>query len=112
MSDELHHLATDEHLDQPIKYLGETMSPEAIDVIKTGVADATNVMRQAARRLVDLETALNRMIQSHENAQADSEGRYPALDSGCIECTGGSTPDRYNTGPCAYHNAKRLLGHD
>ena len=59
----------------------------------------------------ELETALNRMVLAFENTRADTDGRWPALDSGCIECTQGATPDEFNTGLCALHNAKRLLGH-
>lgn len=95
------------------------MSTNPVDVIKGGVHEAREAMRQAADQLQEqrtridvLETALNRMVLVHENTQADSEGQYPALDSGCVECTGGATPDRYNTGLCAYHNAKKLLGHE
>lgn len=61
-------------------------------------------------RISELETALNRMICAHENLSSDTEGRYPAADSGCIECTVGTVPNRLNTGLCAYHNAKKLLG--
>lgn len=61
-------------------------------------------------RIHELETALNRMICAHENLQADTEGRYPPADCGCIYCTQGTVPDTLNTGPCAYHTAKQLLG--
>lgn len=61
-------------------------------------------------RIQQLEVALNRMICAHENTLDDSEGRYPKPDSGCIHCTKGTVPDRLNTGPCAYHNAQKLLG--
>lgn len=84
----------------------------AVDVVKHGVDEARMVMRRAADRIQELETALNRMVCAHENLSSDTEGKYPSLDSGCIECTGGATPDRYNTGLCAYHNAKKLLGHE
>lgn len=30
-------------------------------------------------------------------------------DGGCIECTSGATPNRFNTGPCAYHRARAAL---
>lgn len=63
-------------------------------------------------QLHELETALNRMVLAHENLRSDTEGKYPPMDAGCIECTQGATPDKFNTGPCAYHNARRLLGHD
>lgn len=63
-------------------------------------------------QLHELETALNRMVLAHENLRDDTDGQYPRPDAGCIECTQGVTPDKFNTGPCAYHNARRLLGHD
>jgi hypothetical protein len=37
------------------------------------------------------------------------DGDWPGVSAGCLECTSGVTPDRYNTGPCAYHAAKALL---
>lgn len=62
------------------------------------------------RRIHELETALNRMICAHENTLSESDGRFPLKDAGCIDCTSGTVPDRLNTGRCAYHNAKVLLG--
>lgn len=61
-------------------------------------------------RIHELETALNRMIHAHENLASSTDGEYPPLDYGCIECSSGCVPDKYNNGPCAYHNAKKLLG--
>jgi hypothetical protein len=63
-------------------------------------------------RIHELETALNRMILAHENTLADSEGRWPHPDHGCIECTLGTVPNKFNTGLCAYHTAKKVLGHE
>ena len=38
------------------------------------------------------------------------EGRTPIEpDPGCVDCTCGTTPDRYNTGLCMYHRAERLI---
>jgi hypothetical protein len=76
----------------------------------SGMFEAANTMRQATERIQELETALNRMVLMFENTLSDSEGRYPAADAGCIDCTCGTVPDKYNTGPCAFHAAKRLLG--
>lgn len=77
----------------------------ALETIRDQGAELITVRR----RLHELETALNRMVLAHENLSADTEGQYPHADIGCIECTSGVTPDRYNTGPCAYHTAKALL---
>ena len=75
------------------------------------LAGVSNVVKQATNRIQELETALNRMVCAHENLSADTEGQYPPPDTGCIECTLGTVPDRLNTGLCAYHESKRLLGH-
>lgn len=74
------------------------------------MARASGLMQQATSRIHELETALNRMVQAHENLVSDTEGKYPTPDAGCIDCTVGTVPDRYNTGPCAYHAALRVLG--
>lgn len=58
----------------------------------------------------ELETALNRMVLAHENTLSESDGRFPLKDSGCIDCTSGTVPDDRNTGRCAFHSAKVLLG--
>jgi hypothetical protein len=59
----------------------------------------------------DLREALDRMVTAHDALSSNTEGQYPPLDSGCIECTVGTVPDRLNTGLCAYHNAKKVLGY-
>jgi hypothetical protein len=74
------------------------------------LADAEREVSRLHTRVDLLETALNRMVCVHENTVADSEGAWPTLDAGCVECTSGTVPDRLNTGLCAYHNAKKLLG--
>lgn len=58
----------------------------------------------------ELETALNRMVLAHENTLSESDGRFPLKDAGCIDCTSGTVPDDRNTGRCAFHSAKVLLG--
>lgn len=79
---------------------------QVVNAIDNGVV----ALQLAQDRIHELETALNRMVLAHENLSSDTEGRYPPLDAGCIECTVGTVPDRLNTGLCAYHNAKKLLG--
>lgn len=53
---------------------------------------------------------ITRLLDLLDTIRDDSEGRYPRADSGCVECTHGATLDRLNTGRCAYHEAKRLVG--
>jgi hypothetical protein len=48
--------------------------------------------------------ALERLVR-----EFDDLDEHRPLHVGCIQCTWGATPDRYNTGPCAYHSAKALL---
>lgn len=80
----------------------------------TDLANSLELSRLDARlvkkRNDELETALNRMVTLVENIEADSEGEWPKPDAGCIECTCGTVPDKYNTGLCARHEAQRLLG--
>lgn len=78
--------------------------------LNTVMSKANEALKNGVQRIHELETALNRMILAHENTQADTEGRYPPADCGCIYCTQGTVPDKLNTGPCALHTAKALLG--
>lgn len=84
---------------------------KAIAQVGHGIARANELMRRATSRIQQLESALTRMVLEYENTLADSEGRWPHPDSGCIECTCGTVPDKFNTGPCAYHTSKKLLEH-
>lgn len=93
------------------------MNTPIVDIVKASVEDARAAMAQAATKLTlqrsrieALEIALNRMVAAHENLSSNTEGQYPPLDAGCLECTAGTVPDRLNTGLCAYHAAKKLLG--
>lgn len=79
--------------------------------------NASDVMQHAEReldrrkaRIDQLEFLLHRFVLAHETTEADSEGHYPHPDTGCIECTLGTVPDIRNTGRCAYHETKRVLG--
>jgi hypothetical protein len=49
-----------------------------------------------------LEAILNKV--DYENPGAAFEP-----DSGCLECTSGVTPNRFNTGLCAHHRAIAAL---
>lgn len=83
---------------------------QAVREAQAGMTDASALMRQATTRVQELESCLNRMVHNYENTLSDSEGQYPHSDTGCIDCTAGTVPDRLNTGRCAYHHAKTLLG--
>jgi hypothetical protein len=84
---------------------------QQVAALTDAVKNASAAMRDSLARIHELETGLSRMASAHENLVSDTEGKYPPPDSGCIDCTVGTVPDRLNTGPCAYHSAKRLLGH-
>lgn len=61
-------------------------------------------------RIQQLEACLTKMVEAHEDTVSDSEGHYPRPDTGCIDCTCGTVPDKFNSGRCGYHQAKVLLG--
>ena len=82
----------------------------AIDSMAASMQAASTVMRQATERILNLELALDRLIRLVDDVSDDTEGHHPSPDSGCLECTAGTVPYRYNTGLCAYHNAKKLIG--
>lgn len=52
--------------------------------------------------------ALQRLIAWRDDMDPDEAG-YPAADPGCIVCTQGTVPNRYNTGLCPWHEALRVL---
>jgi len=83
---------------------------EAVNQITVAMLESSNAMRLAITRIHELETCLNRFVLAHDNLLSETDGTYPPADSGCIDCTAGTVPDKYNTGPCPYHTAKRLLG--
>jgi hypothetical protein len=56
-----------------------------------------------------LAEALRAMVNAHDTLVSDTEGHYPRPDTGCIDCTLGTVPDRFNTGLCAYHRARAAL---
>lgn len=39
----------------------------------------------------------------------DNQDEGAAVDPGCLECTLGTTPNRFNTGLCVYHIAEHVL---
>ena len=65
---------------------------------------------EQAHYIHELETVLGKLVEMVYDSRVDSEGHYPALDAGCNESTVGTVPNKRNTGLCAYHAAKELLG--
>jgi hypothetical protein len=57
-----------------------------------------DVIRSMAKYVLEMEDIYN-----------DEHDHPLPKDSGCIDCTVGTVPDRLNTGRCMYHQAKRLL---
>jgi hypothetical protein len=49
------------------------------------------------------------LVAEYDEMRSNSEGAYPPPDSGCIECTVGTVPNKWNTGLCVYHKAQFLL---
>lgn len=78
-------------------------------LLADALAEFTSVAAKERSR-THLLAVLQRMVIAHENLRDDTEGKYPTPDAGCIVCTVGTVPNRLNTGLCAYHEAKKLLG--
>jgi hypothetical protein len=92
------------------------LSRTLTDVLATGraaniaMSEAAAELERRKARIDQLEFLLHRFVLAHETTEADSEGHYPRPDTGCIECTLGTVPDIRNTGRCAYHETRRVLG--
>lgn len=84
------------------------LNAELRTAVQTMAAARREIESLRSRNLA-LRDVLLRMVKAHRDLNDDTEGRYPELDCGCIECTSGATPDRYNTGLCAYHTALDVL---
>ena len=61
-----------------------------------------------ARRLLFVSDRLLREIDGLDS-ETPGEGRNLFVSPGCIVCTSGATPDRWNKGLCAYHEADFAL---
>lgn len=77
--------------------------------VNANLAEAGPLMSEAATMIERQHDVITRLVSMIDDVRDNTEGHWPQLDSGCIECTQGATPNRYNTGPCAYHDAVRLL---
>lgn len=90
----------------------QTVHPEVraiMDQIEAINTKAMSLITHLQEERDSLKAALQRMVTAHDDLTADTEGRYPMPDSGCIDCTLGTVPNHLNTGTCAYHAAVRLL---
>jgi hypothetical protein len=56
------------------------------------------------KRLVDRKSLIRALVRQMEIDNPSF------ADHRCRECTHGATPDHLHKGPCAYHQAKTLLG--
>jgi len=83
---------------------------DTVRAVRRTLVESGEAMRLGVQCIQELETALNRLVLTVENTLADTDGQWPHADAGCIYCTAGTVPDKLNTGPCALHNAKALLG--
>lgn len=70
----------------------------------------SNAVTRRDEKIKSLEDAARDLVDLITDTISNSEGRWPQPDPGCIDCTSGTVPNRLNTGPCALHAAKRLLG--
>lgn len=77
--------------------------------IEVGAA-ASAVMQKAEVRIDELELTAHRLVMLIEDTLENSEGVWPHPNTGCIVCTLGTVPNDRNTGLCAYHDARRILG--
>lgn len=48
-------------------------------------------------------------VLSWRDAMSEDDPGYPAADPGCIVCTAGTVPNKYNTGLCPWHSAERVV---
>ena len=75
--------------------------------------DAANVrllLTRAEATIADLRGALAGLADAVDDLDSEDHGpRDLFISTGCLECTSGTTPDRLNTGPCAYQEARSAL---
>lgn len=77
----------------------------ARETMKRRMLDAMN---GATRGPLPSLAALQRLL-AWRDAMSEDDARYPAADPGCPVCTAGTTPTRYQTGLCAWHQAERVV---
>jgi len=53
--------------------------------------------------------ALNGLVMAVDDLDAENGDRNLFVSAGCVDCTDGVTPDKHNTGLCAYHRAIAAL---
>jgi len=73
------------------------------------IRECQNTLQMQREAITGMKELIAGLVQVIRDSHDDSEGRYPCADSGCIDCTVGTVPDRLNTGRCAYHKAVMFL---
>lgn len=53
--------------------------------------------------------ALRRLVEAVDALDGENGDRNLFVSPGCVICTSGTTPYRYDTGLCAYHEAQAAL---
>ncbi len=63
------------------------------------------------KRMTVEDRAIQILVKLLKKYDEDLEdpGRAFGADPGCLRCTDGVTPNKYNTGPCPYHQALDLI---
>ncbi len=79
------------------------------------VCDVYGPQREAHARMIAatpvLLAALKGLVKAVDNLESEEAGagRNLFISPGCVVCTDGATPDKWNTGPCAYHVARAAI---
>jgi len=71
-------------------------------------ARALHDLYESRAREVALRQAVRDLIKCMHDEESNAERDF-FTEPGCVICTHGVTPDRYNTGLCAVHRAEKLL---
>ncbi|HET9864077.1 MAG TPA: hypothetical protein VFP37_11580 [Steroidobacteraceae bacterium] len=85
--------------------IAECYGPQDIQEANAAfIVEACNQHSTLLSRIDALRAGLEKLVK-----EFDDLDEHRPLHAGCIQCTEGATPDRYRTGPCAYHAARALL---
>jgi hypothetical protein len=83
----------------PVVYATGFHHAEAAAIVR-----AINLSDALLAALKDLVAAVDAL-----DAEEAGAGRNLFLSPGCVICTDGTTPNKWNTGPCAYHAARAAV---